>query len=101
MDICVCIVIVLPRAVVCVPLGCALGEYIELHEVVQIQYTLDIHGTTITYTLILYDSIMCGIVCATDIIILLLQDQHEEGVRIRTHAYSLYKHMPQKKDFFV
>ncbi len=27
---------------------------------------------------------MCGIVCATDII-LLLQDQHEEGVRIYVH----------------
>ncbi len=43
MDICVCIVIVLPPAVVC-----SLGEYIQLQEVVQIQYTLDIHGTTIT-----------------------------------------------------
>ena len=45
-----CIVIVLPHAVVCIPSGCALWEYIELPSVVQIQYTLDIHGTTITYT---------------------------------------------------
>ncbi len=28
----------------------SLGEYIELPSVVQIQYTLDIHGTTITCT---------------------------------------------------
>ncbi len=46
---------VLPRAVVCIFSGCALGEYIQLHEVVQIQYTLDIHMVqpTITYTRII------------------------------------------------
>ncbi len=45
----VCILFVQPRAAVCIPLGPR--EYIQLPSVVQIQYTLDIHGTTTTKTL--------------------------------------------------